>query len=155
MPRLNTIGRQLRLAALAGLSIVGLAACGDSTGGDAADAATRTIDIEMVDTAYEPTELAVDKGETVRFVFTNDGELDHEAFLGTASEQREHGEDMAGKNDGGGHHTGGEDDETSVTVEPSDRGELTTKFSAGGRYEIGCHEPGHYEAGMRLTVTVS
>ena len=158
MPRPDTTGRRLALTALTSLAVVagfGLAACGDSAGDDAGAEPTRTIAIEMVDTAYKPTELAVDEGETVRFVFTNNGKLDHEAFLGTGSEQREHGQDMAGKDDeDGGHHRGGDDGER-VTVEPSDRGEFTTTFSASGRYEIGCHEPGHYDAGMKLTVTVS
>jgi uncharacterized cupredoxin-like copper-binding protein len=31
---------------------------------------------------------------------------------------------------------------------------LTTRFDRAGTFEIGCHEPGHDTAGMKITVTV-
>lgn len=42
-----------------------------------------------------------------------------------------------------------------VSVEPGQTGELTFSFAAPGDLLIGCHEAGHYEAGMhaRLIVT--
>jgi uncharacterized cupredoxin-like copper-binding protein len=54
----------------------------------------------------------------------------------------------------GGHSAhGGSDD--ALTVEPGKTGELQHTFDAAGETLIGCHEPGHYEAGMRVAVTVS
>ena len=46
-------------------------------------------------------------------------------------------------------------DGAKVTVDPGETGELETAFDEAGTYEIGCHEPGHYDAGMKLTVEVS
>lgn len=34
-------------------------------------------------------------------------------------------------------------------------GELTHTFEGLGDVEIGCHEPGHYEASMKIDVTVT
>ncbi len=41
-----------------------------------------------------------------------------------------------------------------ITVDPDESGELTYTFDQLGTIEIGCHQPGHYDAGMRVTVTV-
>ena len=51
------------------------------------------------------------------------------------------GHDMA--NDGG------------ISVKPGKTGKLTMTFQQAGMLEIGCHEPGHYEAGMKATVNVA
>jgi uncharacterized cupredoxin-like copper-binding protein len=50
----------------------------------------------------------------------------------------------------GGHH-----DDDAITVEPGKLGSLTHTFKAGDGLAIGCHEPGHYAAGMKLAITVS
>jgi uncharacterized cupredoxin-like copper-binding protein len=147
---------RLRTAALAGLLIAALAACGgddSDAGSDGPDEEpSRTIEIDMVDIAFEPDEIEVAAGETVRFVFTNDGEVAHDAFIGDADAQEQHGEDMADDHDG--HGDDGEAD--SITVEPGATGELTHTFSADDESVlIGCHQPGHYEAGMVTTVTVT
>lgn len=51
-----------------------------------------------------------------------------------------------------GEHGAGDDD--AVTVEPGDEAELTCTFDEAGRVEVGCHQPGHYKAGMKIDVTV-
>jgi uncharacterized cupredoxin-like copper-binding protein len=43
----------------------------------------------------------------------------------------------------------------TVEVKPGTTGELTVTFDKAGDVLIGCHQPGHYPAGMRATVTVS
>jgi uncharacterized cupredoxin-like copper-binding protein len=48
-----------------------------------------------------------------------------------------------------------EDAEGGITVEPGERGELTYTFQAGDELLIGCHEPGHYAGGMKITIDVS
>ena len=131
------------LAALA----VGLAACGDD--GEPAADADRTIEIDMVDIAFEPAEIQVTAGETVLFVFTNDGEMAHDAFIGDADAQADHAEDMA--DDHGGH--GGGDD--GITVDPGETAELTPTFTADDGILIGCHQPGHYDAGMVTTIEIT
>ena len=53
----------------------------------------------------------------------------------------------------GGMYHGG--DSEVLTVEPGDTGELSYTFDEAGPVQIGCHEPGHFEAGMVLDVEVS
>ena len=140
-------------AVLAGLLVVTVAACGGDDDDSATDAATdgdadRTIEIEMVDIAFEPSEVEVEAGETVRFVFTNSGEIPHEAFIGDDDEQAHHAEDMAAAH-------GDHGDTTGITVEPGERGEITHTFGDEvGKVLIGCHQPGHYEGGMVATIDV-
>ena len=38
---------------------------------------------------------------------------------------------------------------------PASSGELTHTFDDAGTIEIGCHQPGHYDAGMTITVEVT
>lgn len=144
---------RLRITAFAGLVALTLGACASEEtagSGSSPSGAARTVQIAMVDTAFEPDTVAVEAGETIRFVFTNNGTVEHDAFIGDADAQRQHGEDMTG--DHGGHG----DDSSAITVEPGKTGELTRTFGDDGRAVlIGCHRPGHYEAGMVATITVT
>lgn len=150
-----------RSALLAGLLAVTVAACGDDDAdGAGAGGATRTIEVDMVDLAFEPSTIDVDAGETVRFVFTNNGEVPHDAFIGDFDAQAGHAADMADMADmgdtadehGGGHGEGSD----AITVEPGERAELVHTFGADDdELLIGCHQPGHYEAGMVASIRVS
>lgn len=139
----------LTLLAAALLAIV-LTACGGDTepAGDA-----RRVAIDMTDNAFAPDTVEVAAGESVTFVFSNDGEAVHEAYIGTAADQEAHADDMA--DDHGGGHDMDDEDGDALDVEPGDTGELTYTFDESGEYLIGCHQPGHYEAGMRLDVEVA
>src|SRR5438270_3238558 len=112
--------------------------------------AGRTVDVEMRDIAYSPSDIAVHPGETVTFVFHNMGQAVHEAFLGDESAQTDHEKQMESGGMGGMQSHGDE-----VTVQPSKTGSLTHTFQPGQTLFIGCHEPGHYAAGMRVALTVS
>lgn len=139
--------------AVVGLLVVTIAACGGddetaSTGGDA----SRTIEVDMVDIAFDPSEVEVRAGETVRFVFTNTGGVPHDAFIGDHDAQADHAAAMAARH--GGDH--GQDETDAVTVEPGERAEITHTFGAeDDGLLIGCHQPGHYEAGMVTLIHVS
>jgi uncharacterized cupredoxin-like copper-binding protein len=163
--------RDVRLAralvVLAGAAALLAAACGGDGDTDnsltgspttTGDAEARTVEVDMVDNAYEPATLTVETGETVDFTFTNSGDVDHDAFIGDADAQMAHEEEMrAGEeesDDDMGGHTGDEDDEDAVVVEPGETGEIAYTFAEPGTIEIGCHEPGHYDAGMKVIVTV-
>jgi uncharacterized cupredoxin-like copper-binding protein len=138
------------LPATAGAALLALAACGDDDASSGADAeATRTIEIAMVDVAFEPEAIEVAAGETVRFVFTNEGEVAHDAYVGDTEAQADHEAEMRDAH--GGHG----DDPDALTVEPGERGELTHTFTEAGTLEIGCHQPGHYDAGMKIDVEVA
>jgi uncharacterized cupredoxin-like copper-binding protein len=43
----------------------------------------------------------------------------------------------------------------AITLGSGETGDLTYTFAAGEEVEIGCHERGHYAAGMRLAITVA
>jgi uncharacterized cupredoxin-like copper-binding protein len=179
--------------AVAGLLVaaaVGLSACGgDDGGGGGSDAGAsleasgspvgtedspRTVEVAMVDNAFEPTEIEVAEGETVRFAFRNEGAVVHDAVIGDESTQEEHEDEMRAAEDTTTSGTGGDmggmdhgatseeregdgdgDEEAAITVEPGEEGEITYTFGSAGELMIGCHEPGHYEAGMNVAVDVT
>ncbi|MEA2566005.1 MAG: copper-transporting P-type ATPase [Actinomycetota bacterium] len=109
-------------------------------------AVSRTIDVAMTDDAYGPSAMAVATGQTVRFVFRNDGAVVHEALIGDATVQAQH-DAMATM----GHHDG----LPVIDVAPGATGELVYTFTRPGTVLIGCHQPGHYALGMRAVITVS
>ena len=135
------------LALVAGLAAV-TTACGSSDGTKGAKGA-RTVQIEMHDIAYQPADVKVTAGETVRFVFHNQGKIAHDAFLGDESAQMDHEREMTGM---GGMHQGNGD---AITVAPGKTGDLTHTFATAQSVLIGCHQPGHYTAGMKLKVDVT
>jgi uncharacterized cupredoxin-like copper-binding protein len=148
----------LRLITVLAAAAVLLAACGDgdSDSDTATGSGTRTIEIEMRDIEFSPDEVSVEPGETVRFVFENTGAIPHDAFIGDQAAQDEHEMEMrdAEGEDGGmdmGDEHGG-DESGGITVEPGETGELTHTFREGDELLIGCHQAGHYEAGMRVMI---
>lgn len=147
-PRHRTI-RRLALWLATTLALIGCASAADTPVTDLDE--LRTIEVSMVDIAFEPTSITVEDGETVRLRFTNDGQLRHDAFIGDEAAQARHGEEMA-EDAHGGH---GQEDPDAVTVESGGTAELVHTFTAGDTISIGCHQPGHYDAGMVLDVTVT
>jgi uncharacterized cupredoxin-like copper-binding protein len=111
--------------------------------------ATRTVDVTMRDVMFDPPAVTVKDGETVTIVFHNEGKIRHDAFLGDESAQAEHEKKMAGGGMGGQH------DDDAISVEPGTAGSLTHTYKAGDMLLIGCHEPGHYAAGMKITIAVT
>jgi len=121
---------------------------GSSAGTGTGTGTIRTVDVTMRDIMYDPPALTVKDGETVTIVFHNAGKIRHDAFLGDEAAQAEHEKKMMG---GGMGH--GDDD--AVSVGPGMQGSLTHTFKAGDALVIGCHEPGHYAAGMKLAIVVT
>lgn len=127
--------------------------------------ASRTITVEMHDNYYEPEEIRVKPGETVRFVVQNKGNLVHEFNIGTPGmheahqkEMRmmvEHGviqgnklnHDMMNMDMGNGHSMK-HDDPNSVLLEPGQSREVVWTFANQGNIEFACNVPGHYQSGM-------
>ena len=131
------------------VALVLLAACGsDDRSTGAGSGADRTIDVEMRDIAYSPTSIDVRLGETVRFNFKNTGQVEHDAFIGDAPAQDAHEKEMRE-----GHDHGKE--ANAVSVKPGKSASLTHTFDKPGQLLIGCHEPGHYVGGMKITVNVA
>jgi len=105
----------------------------------------RTIEITMHYSAFDPAEIHVAPGATVRFVLTNADPIDHEFILGDETVQRIHEE-------GTEAHHGAKPGE--ITVHAGTTGETTYTFPEGGEVIFGCHSPGHYAYGMRGLVIV-
>jgi uncharacterized cupredoxin-like copper-binding protein len=150
--------RTLSAGIAAALALV-TAACGsgDTENASSDSGGSRRVEVAMVDFDFKPETLAVAKGEEVQFAFTNDGKVRHEAYFGSLEDQADHEKEMAeaGEESGGHDAHGGGRGNSKITVEPGKSGDLTYRFNEAGTYEIGCHEPGHYAAGMKITVTVT
>jgi uncharacterized cupredoxin-like copper-binding protein len=116
-----------------------------------ADEADRTVEITTLDTMrFEPSTIEVSAGETVTFVVTNIGKAVHEFTLGDAAMQQEHAETMAHTPAGMAH-----DSPNSITLQPGVTKQLTWRFGNAPRLEYACHQPDHYEAGMRGQITTT
>jgi uncharacterized cupredoxin-like copper-binding protein len=100
------------------------------------------------DMTFAPSSIAVRQGETVAFEVRNAGAIAHEFFVGSAMAQADHETEM--KQMGAMAH----DHETGVHVEAGGSKQLAIKFSTAGTFLMGCHEPGHWAAGMQGTIVV-
>jgi uncharacterized cupredoxin-like copper-binding protein len=110
---------------------------------------TRTMEVDMNDTMrYTPNQIAVKRGDTVRFVVKNSGKLKHEMVLGSIKELKEHAAMMRKMPEM--EHA----DENMVSVEPGKSGELIWQFTKAGKFDFACLQPGHFEAGMKGKVAV-
>ena len=133
------------------------------TPGDAADV-DRTFNIAMSEMRFEPNNLSIKSGETVRFVVTNTGEFVHEFNIGTAAMHQAHMSEMLEMMETGAleadriNHdvmrtTGmAHDDGNSLLLEPGETAELIWTFSGDADLELSCNVPGHREGGMRGTL---
>lgn len=139
--------------------------------GDAAKA-TRTVEVTMHDSYYEPEEISVKEGETVRFVIRNAGDLVHEFNIGTPEAHEAHAPEMQMMVDHGvleadridwdaakrmqaemGH--GMHEEPNSVLLEPGKTAEIVWTFPAHAEIEFACNVPGHYDAGMAGSITLT
>ena len=103
----------------------------------------RVVQLDMNDTFhFAPDAVTVAKGETIRFVLTNSGKAVHEFQVGPADKV------AADEVDG------------VIVVEQDalDAGSthaVDYTFDGPGPYAYACHEPGHYEAGMKGVINLT
>lgn len=113
---------------------------------------SRVIRIRMIEKdgqmLYEPSRIEVKRGEQIKFVLRNEGEIDHEFVLATKPENDKHAEEMM-KNPEMEH-----DDPNAKRVVPRKARELLWRFTKPGEFEFACLIPGHREAGMLGTIVV-
>ena len=112
----------------------------------------RTIEVTMSETddgemLFEPRDLTIATGETIRFNITNKGGTEHEFVLDTLEGNAKHKELMAKMEM---EH----DDPNSVRLDVGASGEVVWTFSNAGAFEFACLMPGHYESGMHGPITV-
>ena len=132
----------------------------------------RTIEIKMYDNYYEPRKIKIKKGETIKFIVHNYGELVHEFNIATKEMHIKHQPEMMkmveheillpnkidkkkmkkmSKKD----HTMGHSHSNSVLLEPNEVGEIIWKFSTNVNLEAACNVPGHYETGMVADIKIN
>ena len=132
----------------------------------------RTIEIKMYDNYFEPNVLNIKKGETVKFIVKNYGELVHEFNIATKEMHIKHQPEMMkmveheillvdridkekmkqmAKKD----HSMAHSHSNSVLLEPNEIGEIIWKFSTNANLEVACNVPGHYEIGMVANIKIN
>ena len=111
--------------------------------------AKKTITIDMTDKLrFEPAEVRVKTGDTIRFVVRNKGALKHEMVLGTHGSLAQHAKMMS-------KFPGMEHDEPHMAhVSPGKEHIMGWQFTQAGEYNFGCLVPGHFEAGMKGKIIV-
>ena len=141
------------------------AAAGSSPAADSHDAAgfsagesgdakkpSRIIQVTMQERdgkmLFAPDRVEIRKGEQIKFVLHNSGELDHEFVLAPTQENLEHAEMM--KTNPEMRHV----DPNARRVAPMHTSELVWKFTKKGTFEFACLIPGHYQAGMHGLILI-
>lgn len=115
--------------------------------------ASRTIVIEAFDIGFTPTSIEIAQGETVLFDIENVGEIAHDFTIGDIETQDAHELEMAeAASDGAVTHS---PDANAILVEAGRSKVIAWKFTVPGVLQFGCHIPGHYDAGMLGTITVT
>ncbi|CAM4306254.1 cupredoxin family protein [Comamonas aquatilis] len=110
----------------------------------------RSIHIEMTDNMrFTPAYIEVKRGETVRFVIKNTGQVPHELVLGVDKDLQQHKAQML-MSPGMVHEEPGK-----LSLQPGKQGEVVWQFSKEGVVNFACLVPGHYEAGMKGSIQVS
>jgi len=110
----------------------------------------RLIKIVQLDRfRFDPNDISISTGDTIRFQVSNQGTLPHEFVIGDKEFQEEHERLMA--------EMEGEmpaDTPNSINVEPGAQQSLTWTFTSPGTVFFACHVSGHYGAGMVGSVHV-
>jgi uncharacterized cupredoxin-like copper-binding protein len=115
-----------------------------------ARAVRRTITLRMGDDMrFAPSHITVRRGETVRLRVENQGQVLHEIVLGTPATLDEHAQLMIK------FPTMEHDEPYMAHVAPGQTGELLWRFNRAGRFDFACLIAGHYQAGMKGTITVT
>lgn len=109
----------------------------------------QTLRVTMADTMrFSPGHVTVRRGQTVTFVVRNAGRTMHEFVIGTLPALADHSELMK-------KHPGMEHDEPYMAhVAPGRTRRIHWTFTDAGTFHAGCLIPGHWEAGMKATITV-
>ncbi|KIN13020.1 copper-binding protein [Halomonas sp. KHS3] len=117
----------------------------------------RTISFEAGDMWFDPEDIQVTAGETIKFEISNTGNLEHEFVIGDKAAQEEHRKMMQEMSGGHGEGHGGHDmaegahggQMPSITIGGGETKTLVwTASSDVDSLEYACNIPGHYESGM-------
>ena len=115
--------------------------------------ATRVIEISANDNfTFDPGEIVVSEGEVITFRVTNDGKIPHDFVLGDVVIQDEHEAEMQDMTD---DDSMAHEEPNAFVIDPGETKEMTWHMTESGEVIMGCHQPGHYVAGMKGTIEVS
>jgi uncharacterized cupredoxin-like copper-binding protein len=127
-----------------GGSTVGSAA--GSAGSVSAGAAPVLVPVEMGERRFSPASFSFRRGTVVIFRFHNGGAQRHQAVVGDVAVQQDRVD---------GQLLPGDPLVNTVLVEPGQDADLPYRMDVPGELRIGCHEAGHWAAGMKATITVT
>jgi uncharacterized cupredoxin-like copper-binding protein len=134
-----------------------LAGCGGDSDGVGSPAARsegrRVVEIHQLPSKrFSPDTITVQPGETVTFRVVNDDTTFHEFMVADSETHAKRDKEMA---EMGSEPMAMEDERNVITLRGGQTEELTWRFPQKGTVTFACHQPGHYAAGMRGTVTIS
>lgn len=110
----------------------------------------RVIKLAMSDTMrFTPDRLAIRLGDTVKLSVSNNGKALHEIVLGTREDLAQHAKMMKM------HPDMAHSAPQMLHVTAGKTGEIVWRFNQAGQFDFACLIPGHFEAGMRGTITVA
>lgn len=113
------------------------------------DTVSRIVTLEMNDAMrFTPANWQATSGETVRIRVTNTGKVRHELVIGSEADLRAHAEAMKQAKNGHSHA------HNALSLAAGETGDLVWTFTDAGVLHMACFEPGHYDAGMRGTISV-
>lgn len=130
-------------------------------------AAAQTVQVSMSEMKFSPMNITLKAGQTATLTITNTGKVVHELQAYTTPKVAPKTEAawdaymqkntvwLASKDARltvGGKVRKGRFFE--VELQPGEKGVLTFTPSHTGTFELACHKPGHYEGGMKGTLTV-
>lgn len=143
---------QFRAVLVAGASLLMVACSPSADRRDIPPGTDRVVELTMEAMRFVPTKLNVKVGETITFVVTNPNNIPHELFVGDQADQMaHHAAHLAVPSAGQATvpHMG-----FGIYLEAHGTGMVTYHFTKAGEIMLGCHLPGHWEAGMVAIVTV-
>ncbi len=123
-----------------------------SVGEPGKGAPNRQIKVSMRDTmrfVFEPPLSSLRDGETIEFVVTNDGVIQHEFSIGNAEDQVKHAE-MMRKMPNMVH-----DDPNTVSLAAGKTARLSWRFMGNDTVVFACNIPGHFEARMKHVLPIT
>jgi uncharacterized cupredoxin-like copper-binding protein len=129
-------------------------AAGSFEAGERGDATgpSRIIEIVMKEgdgtMSFAPDRVEVKKGEQIKFVIRNQGQIDHELLIDSFANNAKHKAEMEK------HPDMDHKEPNGARLIAGARAELIWRFTKAGTFEFACLIPGHYETGMKGVIVV-
>lgn len=143
-----------------------LAGCAPAVSAPTSTPTPETVTVTLTDFKIEASTTTFEVGKTYRFVVTNEGTLNHEFMILPPTEDTSMMATEEGMNMGDEGMDMDQMHEIALVVVVIEEDQLppgttqtvefTFKDPAGsGELEMACHTPGHYDAGMKESITVT